>query len=177
MKTIVLSAIFIGLAFQSNAQDMLYRAKLKVEEVPEVVVTAVEEDFPDYSIVEYDAIPIEYVEGDIYFNPNINSIADYDTFQMVLKQNGNEMTATYDSDGNLLNTTEHLKNTVLPIAVSRSVAKAYPGWSFAKDSYDMVQFKGKKESQRYRIVLENHGKKIRVHTNAKGKILNHHKRA
>ncbi|MBO0592671.1 hypothetical protein I2486_14800 [Cellulophaga sp. E16_2] len=177
MKTTILSVVLLGFAFQSYAQDMLYRAKIKVEDVPEIVVAAIDEDFPDYAILEYEAVPVEYVEGDVYFNPNIESLEDYDTFQVILKGNGNEMTATYDSEGNLLNITEHLKDLALPIAVRHSLAKAYPGWSYAKDTYTMVQYKNSKEKQRYRIVLENHGKKIRVHTNAKGKILNHHKRA
>ncbi|WP_158976571.1 hypothetical protein [Cellulophaga sp. L1A9] len=176
MKTTILSIVLVGFAFQTYAQDMLYRAKIKVEEVPELVVSAVEEDFPDFLIVEYLALPLEYVEGDVYINPNIDSNADYDTFQIVLKEHGKELTATYDSDGNLIKTTEHLKNVALPYAVSKAIAKEYPEWKFEKDSYDMVQLGNSKAKKRYRVILENHGKKIRVHTNAKGKILNHHKR-
>ena len=176
MKTLILSAIFMGLTYQSNAQDMLFRAKLEVEDVPEVIVTALETDFPEYAVIEYNAIPVEYVEGDVYINPNIDSNADYDTFQIVMKAKGKEMTATYDRDGNLIKTTKHLKNIALPYAVSKSIAKKYPDWKFEKDSYDMVQFGNEKATTRYRVILENHGKKIHVHTNAKGKILNHHKR-
>jgi len=177
MKTVILSAILMGLAFQSNAQDLLFRARLEVEEVPELVVSAVEEDFPDYAIIEYNALPVEYVEGDVFINPNIDSYADYDTFQIIMKEKGKELTATYDRDGNLLKTTEHFKNVALPYAVSKSIAKEYPNWKFEKDSYDMVQLGNGKAKKRYRVILENHGKKIHVHTNAKGKILNHHKKA
>ena len=177
MKTAILSAVLIGLAFQSNAQDMLFRAKLQVKEVPELVVTALEEDFPNYSIIEYNAIPVEYVEGDVYINPNIDSNADYDTFQIVMKEKGKELTATYDRNGELIKITEHFKNVPLPYSVSKSIAKEYPNWKFEKDSYDMVQIGNDKAKKRYRVVLENHGKKIHVHTSAKGKILNHHRRA
>lgn len=176
MKTIVLSAVLMGLAFQSNAQDLLFRAKLEVEEVPELVVTALEEDFPDFTIIEYSALPVEYVEGDVYINPNIDSNADYDTFQVDIEAKGKQVTATYDRNGELIKITEHFKNVPLPYAVSKSIAKEYPNWKLVKDSYDMVQVGNDKAKKRYRVVLENHGKKIHVHTSAKGKILNHHNR-
>lgn len=175
MKRIILSAIVIGLAFQSNAQDRLYQAKLKVEDMPEVVVSAIAIDFPDYTVIEYVAVPIEYVEEEIYLNPDIDSWNDYDTFQVRFSGKGGEVVATYDSDGNVVHLTEHLKDTALPIAVRNAIAKEYPNWIISKDRYNMVRYKDGKKRERYRIVLENHGKKIRVHTDAKGKILNHHK--
>jgi len=176
MKTIVLSAVLMGLTLQSNAQDLLFKAKLEVEDVPELVVTALEEDFPDFTIIEYNAIPVEYVEGDVYINPNIDTNADYDTYEIDMHTAGKEVTVTYDRDGELIKITEHFKNVALPYSVSKSIAKEYPNWKILKDSYDMVQVGDDKAKKRYRVVLENHGKKIHVHTNEKGKILNHHKR-
>lgn len=177
MKKAILSLALFGVALQSQAQDMLFQEKIKAESIPDVVVTAIEKDFPDYTVMEYDAVPIEYVDDEVYFNPDAKSLEDYDTYQISMKSNEGELTATYDREGNLLNTTEHLKDTLLPMSVRKAVAKAYPGWEFVKDSYNMMDYKGGKDRQRYRIVLENHGKKLRVYTNAKGKILNHHRNA
>ena len=177
MKKAILSLALFGVALQSQAQDMLFQEKIKAENIPDVVVSAIKKDFPDYSVIEYDAVPIEYVSGDVYFNPNIDSWDDYDTYQVVMKSNEGELRASYNREGNLLNTSEHLKDASLPMSVRKSVAKAYPGWEFKKDTYNMMDYHGGKERQRYRIVLENHGKKLRVYTNAKGKILNHRRSA
>lgn len=177
MKKAILSLAVFGMALQAQAQDMLFQEKIKEENIPDIVVTAIEKDFPDYTVTEYGAIPVEYVADEVYFNPNIGSLEDYDTFQITLKSNKGELTATYDREGNLLNTSEYLKNALLPRSVRNAVAKAYPGWEFVNDSYSMMGYKGGKERQRFRIVLENHGKKLRVYTDAKGKILNHHRNA
>lgn len=135
------------------------------------MVEAIAEDFPFFEVVEYDAIPVEYVVDDVYINKNAKDIDDYDTFQIKMKGKDGELMATYDSDGNLLNTTEYLKDTALPVNVRKSVAKEFPGWAFIKDSYKMNSYKDGNKRERYRIVLEKDGKKIRVHTDGNGKIL------
>lgn len=172
MKKIVLSIAMLGLGFQSFAQDVLYEAKIKKEEVPDVVITAVEKDYPDYVIEEFTASPLEYVESDVVINRNINSIKDYDTFILTLQNNGKELRATYDRDGNLLNSMEHDKNIAPPLAVRESLTKAYPGWEITKDTYNMSYYTGKKKRERYRLEMVKGGEKMHVYTNAKGKILN-----
>ncbi|MBD0776829.1 hypothetical protein HPE56_03395 [Maribacter sp. ANRC-HE7] len=176
MKKIIVSAVLLGLSFQSYAQKVIYQAKLKAENVPKVLVSAVEEDFPEYSIVEYDAIPIEYIDEEVYLNPDINSLSDYDTFEITLTGKKGELLATYDSNGNLLQITEKLKDITPPLAVRKAIAKEFPEWSLVKDHYSLVRYTNSKKKERYRMVLENHGKKITVHTDARGHILNHHKR-
>lgn len=171
MKKLVLGLLFLGLSAKGFAQDVLFKEDLKPEEVPTVVVDAIAEDFPYFEIVEYDAIPVEYVVDDVYINKNAKDIDDYDTFQVKLKGNNGELVATYDSNGNLLNSAEHLKDTSLPLKVREAVAEEFPGWAFVKDSYQMNSYKDGKKRERYRIVLEKDGKKIRVHTDANGKIL------
>lgn len=44
----ILGALVFGFTAQSFAQDVLYEAKLKREEVPDVIVEAVVTDFPGF---------------------------------------------------------------------------------------------------------------------------------
>ena len=172
MKKVVFSLLVLGLGAQAFAQDVIYSAKIKKEDVPEVIIEAVERDYPDFTIEEFAAVPIEYVESDVYVNRNINSIDDYDTFEFTLEGKGKEFTATYDRSGDLINTNEHLKNIAPPAAVRSAIAKAYPGWTIEKDVYNMNSYGNGKARERYRMELTKGNEKMHVYTNANGKILN-----
>ncbi|WP_431160761.1 hypothetical protein [Flagellimonas beolgyonensis] len=172
MKKLIISAVLLSLGAQAFAQDVLYQATIKKEEVPTVVIAAVERDYPDYVMEDFYALPLEYVDTDVYVDRNINSVADYDTFEIALSGKGEAFTATYDSSGKLLSTMQHGKNVTPPAAVRTAVAKAYPGWSLAKDTYNMTHYTGGKKRERYRIELTKGSEKMQVYTDAKGKILN-----
>ncbi|WP_149276284.1 hypothetical protein [Pareuzebyella sediminis] len=172
MKKVVLSLVVLGLSAQAFAQDVLYSAKIKEEDVPEVIIEAVERDYPDFTIEEYAAIPIEYVESDVYVNRSIDSVDDYDTFDITLEGKGKEFTATYNKYGDLISTSEHLKNIAPPAAVRNAVAKSYPGWTIEKDVYNMKSYGNGKARERYRMELTKGNEKMHVYTNANGKILN-----
>jgi|TARA_R110002033_G_scaffold32585_1_gene69798 hypothetical protein len=161
----------LGLTMQTQAQDILYEAKIAKDDMPVVIVDAVKKDFPNYMMEEFYAVPIEFVEEDIFINRDIASNDDYDTYAIVLDGKEGRVQATYNKDGDLINTVEHLKNIVLPVAVRNSVVKAYPGWSIEKDTYNMVNYSNKTKKERYRLVLSKNGEKIRVYTDAKGHIL------
>lgn len=171
-KVVVFSLVLLGLGAQAFAQDILYSEKIKKEDVPAAIIEAVEEDYPGFTIEEMAAIPVEYVENDVYINRDINSIDDYDTFDITLEGKGKEFTATYDKYGNLISTYEHMKNIAPPAAVRSAIAKAYPGWFIKKDVYNMSSYEDGKERQRYRMELTKDNEKMHVYTDANGKILN-----
>lgn len=173
MKKIVLSFIILGFGVSAYAQDVLYEAKIKKEEVPAVIIAAVERDYPEFAMEEFAALPLEYVEKDVIVNTHVDSIDDYDTFEIKLTGKGKEFIATYDRDGKLLSTMEHMVNITPPEVVRSSVAKAYPGWVFSKDTYNLSHFTGDKARERYRIELTKGNEKMHVYTDVHGKILNH----
>jgi len=171
MKKTIVGLLLVGFVFQSYAQDVLFEAKLKKEEVPSVIIENIEEDYPDFIVDEYTAVPLEFIENDVIVDRNINSNDDYSTYQVTLKGKGEILVATYNKNGELLSTVEHGKNVELPKAVAHTLAITYPGWNLIKDNYKMVHYKGLNKHERYKIILENSGKKIRVYTDANGKFL------
>jgi len=172
MKKVVLSLVMLGIGAQAFAQDVLYSAKIKKEELPELIITAIETDYPDYTMEEFSAIPLEYVDSDVYINRDADSVDDYATFEISLQGKGKDLTVTYDREGNRISTMEHAKNVAPDRAVAGAVAKAYPGWTIAKDTYNMTHYTGGNERQRYRLELTKGDEKMHVYTDAKGKILN-----
>ena len=173
MKKLAFGLMMMGLSFQTFAQDVLFEAKLKKEDVPEVVIESVEEDFPDFTVTDYAAIPVEFVEDDVFVNKeNLDSNSkDYDSYDITLQGKGRVLDATYDKNGNLISTYEFLKNVAPPTAVSKSIAKVFPGWEITKDNYKMTSYNGKSMNERYKLILSKDKARMKVYTDPNGNIL------
>lgn len=175
MKNFLIGLFFLGLTSSTFAQDdVFFKATLKKEQVPTTVLEAVDVDFPGFVVEEFVAVPIEYVEDDVYVNNDFD-FDDVDTYQISLTGKGKTLIATYNSAGELLSTVENLKNIAPPAAISKILVKEYPGWAISKDSYHMSHYTQGKEKERYRFVMTKDGKKKHVFTDANGKILNRSK--
>ena len=96
---------------------------------------------------------------------------EYDDFFISFYLPEGQILGTYDKDGKLLRTAEKFKNIALPVAVRKSLAERYPGWTTAKDVY-LVNYNADAASQykRYKVVLENGKKRMRVKLDDKGFI-------
>jgi c-di-GMP-related signal transduction protein len=93
----------------------------------------------------------------------------YDTYFVSFYIPEGSILAQYDKDGNLMRTTEKFKNIKIPRSVQIAVANKYPQWKIAKDVY-LVSYFGPNEeaSKRYKLLLENGDKRLRVKTNENG---------
>jgi hypothetical protein len=176
MKKIILGLFLVGLAIQSYGQDVLYQAKIKKEKVPEVIIEAIEEDFGDFEMVEFYAIPIEFIEENVYVNSNINSDKDYETFQITLRTKKGKLIATYNKEGEILSTVEYLNNTPPAQEVRVAMAKSFPGWVITKDYYKMTHFSGKQKKERYKLIIQKGKEKKAVYMDGKGAIIKVHKK-
>ncbi len=171
MKNLLIGLCFLGFTSSMFAQkELLFKGTLKKEQVPTVVLEAIDVDFPGFVMNEIVAVPIEYVENDVYINNDVD-FDDIETYQMSLEGKGKVITATYNNSGKLLSTIENLKNVKPPLEVTKSLIQAYPGWAISSDSYHMSHYANGKEKERYRFVMSKDGKKEHVYTDAHGKIL------
>ena len=172
MKQFLFGLCLLGLTSSSFAQDnVVFKTIIKKEQVPTVILEAIDVDFPDYAIEEFATVPVEFVEDDVYVNHKVDP-DDIDTYQVSLQAKGKVITATYNGNGKLLNTVETLKNVTPPLAVERALVKAYPGWTISKDSYHMSHYAHGKKKERYRFVMSKDGKNKHVYTDVHGTILN-----
>ncbi|MCG2461238.1 hypothetical protein K8352_10800 [Flavobacteriaceae bacterium F89] len=172
MKTMILGLLFMGMALPSYAQDVLYEAKLKKEDVPTVVVDAVERDYPGLTVDEYTAVPVEYVENDVFLNKNLLKNRDYETYEISLVGNGENLDATYNKRGKRVSVTERLINVAPPMEVRETLAKTYPGWTIKEDSYKMTSYHGDTVRSRYRFELKKGNQTKKVYIDEQGNILN-----
>lgn len=158
MKNAVLIGLFVlGFAFQGMSQEVLFEAKLKKEDVPQLVTEAITEDFPDFEVTELSLVPVEFVDDDVIIHKNIEKdikAGGYSTYVLKLLGNGREIDATYDSEGNLKSSYEYLKDIQLPINVARKIGKKYPGWAITKDNYKLDHYHGKVTTERYKVILK-----------------------
>jgi len=96
---------------------------------------------------------------------------DYDSYFISFYIPDGEILAAYDKDGKLIRTAEKYKNVTLPSAVSKAVAERFPNWSIAQDVYKVNYFENTgKTVKKYKLVLQNGTKRIRVETNEKGEF-------
>lgn len=170
MKKSLLILAMIGLGFQSYAQDVLYSATLKRGDVPEVVLKSIETNFPNYIVKDYNAVPVNYVGGNVYVNNDVD-LSDVGSYQVTVSTKDKSLVANLDENGKLMSTVENIKDTPPPMAVSRAIAAAYPGWMIGKDNFHMVSYANGKTVEHYKFVLSKDGKKKRVYTDINGKVL------
>lgn len=176
MKKIVIGLCFLSLTSSVFAQKVLYAVKVKEKDVPEEVVSAVEKDFKNYSVIEYTAVPVTVVEDKIILTDRENfDPSDYDSYEVKLSGKNKSMKAYYDSDGRLVSTYENIKNTALPHAIDNAIFKKYPKATLESDRYVATHYlKDHKTVVHYHVKIENNGKKHRMYIDGNGNILKDH---
>ena len=170
MKKSVLILTMFALGFHVYSQEFIYSAALKKEQVPPVVLNAVQVDFPNYSVDAFDAVPEGYDLINVEENRNFDS-ENLNNYQITVSSKDKNIVAYYDEYGNLLRTVEDLKNMNPPMAVSQSMASAYPGWTIRKTRYHMSKSENGKKKEHYNLILTKDGNNKHVHTDVEGHIL------
>ncbi|WP_340155102.1 hypothetical protein [uncultured Winogradskyella sp.] len=176
MKKIFLGLLTLGIAMHSYGQDTVFKVKIKKETVPTTIIESIDNDYGNLEIIEFYALPIEYIEEDVYINDDIESEEDYETFQVKFKGEQGSLVVTYNKEGEELSTVEHLKNVAPNIQVREAVAKSFPGWILTKDYYKMTHFANKKAKERYKLILKKGDNEKVVFMDEKGEILKVHKK-
>lgn len=173
MKKFLIGLCFLGLTSSVFAQDVIFSEKIKEDKVPGEVISAVEKDFKDFSVIEYSAIPVTMVEDMITVTTNKNfDPDDYDSYQVKLSGKNITLNAYYDSDGHLVSTYESIKGAVLPIVVDRAITKKYPNAKLESDRYVATHYtKDGKTTVHYHVKIMNNGKKHRMYIDGNGNII------
>lgn len=176
MKNFFLGLLMLGFASQSYGQDVVFKVKIKKETVPTTIIESIDNDYGDLEIIEFYALPIEFVEEEVYVNDDIETDEDYETFQVTFKGEHGSLVVTYNKEGEELSSVEHLKNVAPNIDVREAVAKSFPGWTIGKDYYKMTHFANKKAKERYKLILKKGNDEKVVFMDGKGEILKVHKK-
>lgn len=166
MKKIILALFAFGMSIPLFAQ---------VITLPEVEVSAKNYKYLDKVEGASVAQPVQLMEryATTYDVRDSEYYEDeYDNYFISFYIPKGKILAAYDKDGNILRTVEKYENVKLPLEVSKSMAKEYPGWKITQDAY-LVHYHNelgvtKKE---YKLVLEKGNDRIRIKTDENGNII------
>ena len=174
-KHIVLAALLLLAYGAISAQDQIFVAKLTKEKMPGVVLTSVEKDFPDATIMEYKALPVTILEEGWVIEKDKPMNGKYDVYYLTIKGKNFDGEATYDSNGNLISAQELAKDVPLPLNVSRTIGLHYPGWSVGKDHMVTTFYKDGKQKTYYHVALMKGGEQEKVVFDGHGNEVKHGK--
>ncbi len=170
MKKIIFGLIILGLTVQTYGQ-------IKTEELSEVVISATNYKYLNKVGLENVSIPVALLEQKVAgFNVKDADFYEdeYSTYEVSFYIPDAYILASYDGEGNILRTIERFKDVALPREVIESVARTYPGWTFAKDAY-LVNYHDTgdtgKITKQYKIVLKNGDERIRIKCDEEGNFL------
>ena len=162
MRKLILGVFIFGLTTQVFAQVT------KVEELSEVVVTAVNYKYLNQTDNKNAAIPVKLLERkaaayDVQEQEYFDDEFDFYTVSFFIPDG--KIVAVYSPEGKILRTIEKFKDVSLPIAVTQSLAERFPKWEPISDMYRVIYKDGKGAQKVYKIKLRNGDKTMKVKIN------------
>ena len=169
MKKIVIGMMLLGSISVINAQksDLLFIAKLSKDEVPKNIQRAIKGNFPKLEVTEIIAIPFRGTAPS-----KINPIEGYDDYTVMFKGKTSKIMATYNKDGELLNTVDHYKYKTVSMPIRLTIADAYPDWVILDGYKKFTSYskEGNIKNEKFKITIENGDKRKKIFADASGNI-------
>ncbi|MGB5204817.1 nicotinate-nucleotide adenylyltransferase [Eudoraea sp.] len=168
MKKLIISLLAIGITGIAYAQEV------KLEELSEVVVEAVNYKYLSTTDNKEAAVPVKMLERkaaayDVttkdYYQDN------YDYYSVSFAIPDGKLVAVYDPDGKILRTIEKFKDIQLPDAVSKALQDRFPNWEIVEDVYRIRYEDRKGALKNYKIKLQNGEKTMKVMMSEEGEFL------
>lgn len=160
MKSFIIIFLFLGITSSSYSQDETEKGKMKIEELPGVVIKRIGSDFsiyipdnnPDQSVKAVEEKFIAYDLG--------KENEGYEEYLLIMEVKNGSLAATYDEKGKLTRVVEDFRNVKLPSQVIYSVYRTYPQWSIINDRFLYTQEEGDVIKKQYNLKIKK-GKETR----------------
>ncbi|UFH35469.1 hypothetical protein [Flavobacterium acetivorans] len=175
MKSIILTFLLISLSVVSYSQDKPKKdpqqGKMKIEELPAVVIKRVGSDFsvylpdknPDMDVRKMEEKFIAYDIGKDY--------EGNESYLVVMESKKGSLAATYDKNGKLTRVVEQYKNIRLPNEVIYAVYRNYPDWSIVNDKFLYTQEEGDINKKQYNLKIKKGKETMKLTVRPNGEIL------
>ncbi len=166
MKNLFLGLIFIGFAFQINAQAV---------ELPETLISV---NYKYLDAVDVDHVPnrVKKLEKEVLNYKNIEQSKlyddEHDTYTVSFYVPEGKIVAAYDAQGKIIRTIEKYNNVRLPLVVMQSISKRFPNWGIVEDVY-LIKYHCDDDNlkQEYKVKIKNENEVLTVKTNEKGEFI------
>ena len=168
MKKFIVGLLVLGLTSQVFAQVT------EVEQLSEVVVTAVNYKYLNAVDNSEAAIPVQMLERKAAaFNVQEQDyyIDDYDYYTVSFFIPEGKIVAVYDPDGKIMRTIEKFVDIKLPSAINQALAERFPNWEVVSDVYRVTYTDKKGANKSYKLKLKNGDKVMRVKMTDDGEFL------
>ncbi len=168
MKKFILSLLVIGLTSQ------VYSQIVPVEELSEVVVTAVNYKYLNQTDNKVAAIPVQMLQRKVaaydvttkdYYQD------DYDFYTVQFYIPDGKIVAVYTPEGEIIRTIEKFNDIKLPDAVSKALLERFPNWDVVSDVYRVSYSEKKGAKKDYKLQLQNGDKTMKVKMSEDGEFL------
>lgn len=163
MKSFIIILLFLGITSSSYSQDETEKGKMKIEELPGVVIKRIGSDFsiyipdnnPDQSVK---AVEEKFIAYDL--GKENEGYEGYEEYLLIMEVKNGSLAATYDEKGKLTRVVEDFRNVKLPSQVIYSVYRTYPQWSIVNDRFLYTQEEGDVIKKQYNLKIKK-GKETR----------------
>lgn len=169
MKALII-ILFLSVTLASYAQETP-KGKIKITELPGVVVKRVGSDF---SVYIPDNNPDQKVKNvqDQFIAYDLGKDAEgFEEYLVVMEVPNGSLTATYNENGKLMRVVEEFKNVRLPAEVIYSIYRAYPGWSIINDRFLYTQEDGDIIKKQYNIKIKKDKETMKLVVRPTGEII------
>ncbi len=170
MKKFIIGLFVLGLTSPLFAQQPIP----KVEQLSEVVVTAVNYKYLNAIDSKEVAIPVQMLErkaaaynvedSDFYQD-------DFDIYYVSFFIPEGKIVAAYNPEGEIIRTIERFEDIKLPSAVRNAIAERFPQWEVSNDVYKVTYNQRSGATKSYKVKLKNGDKTMRVKVDDNGNFL------
>ena len=168
MKSLITILLVLFLTLPTYSQD---KGKIKIEELPGVVIKKAGKDF---SVYLPDNNPDNYVKitEDKFVAYDLGKDAEgSEEYLLVMSSKKGTLSATYDENGKLIRVVEEYKNVRLPSTVIYSIYRAYPGWTIVNDQFLYTQKGGDVVKKQYNVKIRKDKETVKLVVRPDGEIL------
>ena len=168
MKTFIIILVFLAASTSSYSQDT---GKIKIEELPEVIIKRAGSDFSVYLPSNSPDQRVKVVEEKFIAYDLGKDAEGAEEYLLIMEAKNGSLAATYDNTGKLIRVVEEFKNVRLPNQVIYSVYRTYPGWTIVNDKFLYTQEKGDVTKKQYNIKIKKDKDVVKLVVKPNGEII------
>ena len=169
MKSLIIIFI-LTITIAANGQ-VTEKGKIKIEELPGVVIKRVGTDFSVYIPDNNPDQRVKMVEDQFIAFDLGKGAEGFEEYLVVMEAKNGSLTATYNENGKLVRVVENFKNVRLPSEVIYSIYRTYSGWSIVNDSFLYTQEDGDIINKQYNIKIKKDKEVVKLVVRPNGEIL------
>lgn len=169
MKSLIIIFI-LTITIAANGQ-VTEKGKIKIEELPGVVIKRVGTDFSVYIPDNNPDQRVKMVEDQFIAFDLGKGAEGFEEYLVVMEAKNGSLTATYNENGKLVRVVENFKNVRLPSEVIYSIYRTYPSWSIVNDSFLYTQEDGDIINKQYNIKIKKDKEVVKLVVRPNGEIL------